>query len=57
MHMLKKIHKIIETKHKTKLESVSKTHPTKIKKQVRLSRATLEFQVVQVPTGLKVVKS
>ena len=25
--------------------------------QVRLSRATLEFQVLQVPTGLKVFKS
>ena len=26
-------------------------------KQVRLSRATLEFKVLQVPTGLKVFKS
>ena len=26
-------------------------------KQVRLSRATLEFQVLQVPTGLKVFNS
>ena len=30
---------------------------TYISKQVRLSRATLEFQVFQVPTGLKVFKS
>ena len=27
----------------------------KFKKQVRLSRATLEFQVLQLPTGLKVL--
>ena len=30
---------------------------TNKKKQVRLSRATLEFQVFQVPTGLKVFTS
>ena len=28
-----------------------------VSKQVRLSRATLEFQVLQVPTGLKVFNS
>ena len=29
----------------------------RVKKQVRLSRATLEFQVFQIPTGLKVFNS
>ena len=38
-------------------EGVKNIQTEEFLKQVRLSRATLEFQVLQVPTGLKVFNS